>query len=778
MPNENKTINVQVADLLEELSWGVFRLTPKREGRFIFFNPALCKILEYNQEELYRIRVADVFAQKETYRSLYKKVSHLEGSLQEEVLLKTKKRKIIWCTVSLLAARDRKGRLEFIDGVVENILEQKRTEKELKDSKELFKLVFNNSAAAITVTDKNEKIIAWNPYAEKMLGMDKRDLFNKPVKELYPSKEWRRIRSFRIRRKGMLSEIETRILKKDGSLLDVNVSISVLKDSQGNVVGSIGIINDMTRQKAAERKIKESENKIRIILDNSAAAITLTDKQERIILWNRYTEHLLGMNKEDLYLKPVSSLYPPEEWKRIRAANIRQAGSKHHFETKIVRKNGNVINIDLSVNVLKDAHHKIIGSVGMIYDISQQKSLQQMLLKAKIAAEEASNSKSLFLANMSHEVRTPMNTIVGMVDLTLDTELTHEQQENLKTIKDAADNLLSLINDILDLSRVEVGKIHLEKIELSLHNIVKSVCMGLMVLARNKNLDFQWCIDDQVPEILIGDPVRIRQVLVNLINNAIKFTFKGKVVVTVKVNTINNENCELLFSVADEGVGIPKEKLNKIFDVFSQVDPSTTRRFGGTGLGLSISCKLVELMGGRIWVESEEFKGSVFYFTARFGIVTKQKVSVPILEATQSQDLEGQPTKVLKQLVILLAEDNIVNQKIASKMLEKRGWIVKTVDNGKKVLDYLDKESFDLILMDAQMPELDGFDTTKLIRENEKKTGRHIPIIALTARAMLEDQKKCFECGMDAYVAKPFDRPKLYEAIENLFYKKEISHSL
>lgn len=757
--------------LLENLNAGVARLKPTQKLNFAYVNPFLTELFGATKTSLNKSSLHQYFSDKRQFKSFLKELTE-NGEVRKFDTRFKRKSKTFWGTLSAFAVMDKKEKVCYYDMIINDISQRQQVEKELRESKDMFETLFEHTAAAITVTDKNEKIIAWNKFAETLLKREKKDLFNLPVKDLYPDKQWKRLRSLRIREKGILSNIETKIKNGDGNLVDVNVSISIIRDADGKIKGSIGIIHDITHQKEAEKRIRDSENKIRIILDNSAAAIMLTDGLEKIVSWNKFTEELLEMSKRDLYQRNISSIYPEQEWKKIRSANIRKTGSKHHMETKIVTKKGNIIDVDLSVNVLRDTNNEIIGSVGIIQDITKQKRIKEMLVQAKLAAEEASSAKSLFLANMSHEVRTPMNAILGMIDLTLDTKLQEDQRENLLVAKDAADNLLGLLNDILDLSRVEAGKISLESIEFHLQNVAASVVKGLSVMAKSKGLELELVIDKKVPLAVEGDPVRLRQIIINLLNNAIKFQHKGKIVLEIKVASPEKDGeVTLIFSIIDQGIGIPKNRQDKVFEVFTQAEDSTTRRFGGTGLGLAICRRLTEMMGGRIWVESEEGKGSTFSFTSNFKTLDVQRTEVFLNEESGEFEVSDGDKQSLKGLRILLAEDNIVNQKIALKILEKKGWTVLAVDNGQEAVDQVKSEKFDVVLMDAHMPILDGLEATRTIRNNEKETGKHVPIIALTARAMQEDRKKCIDAGMDGYVAKPIDRKKLFEEIESIINK-------
>jgi PAS domain S-box-containing protein len=572
--------------------------------------------------------------------------------------------------------------------------------------------------------------------------------------------------------------------RKDGSLFPISVVAVPL--FEGDVyVGSVAAFQDITDRKRDEEYLLATSSRLSALIESMQAGVLVEDENAQVVVTNQAFCDMFGLQLSSPDLVGIRSLAVFNECGKLMAdpeAFSTQARSLLNEKEallggEIELQDGRVLEYDYIAIFLFPAipqPEDCRGHLWLFRDISGRKHAELELQQAKDAAEAANRAKGDFLANMSHEIRTPMNGIVGMTDLALDTELDAQQREYLEMVKTSADSLLVIINDILDFSKIEAGKLEIEQIDFGLRKQLRQTLKPLSLRAEQKGLLLRHEVAADVPDALLGDPGRLRQILINLVGNAIKFTAQGEIVITVVAKPSSNDALSLHFSVRDSGIGIAADQQAAVFGAFSQADSSITRRFGGTGLGLAISYKLVSLMGGKIWLDSAPGQGSTFHFTlhlARSSAQYAHLAAQPGNETGREADRENDPgehvsPEQVRALRILLAEDNPVNQRLAVALLEKRGHQVVVVGDGQQALDVLASETFDLVLMDMQMPVMDGIEATQRIRERERSgSGAHQPIVAMTANAMQGDRERCLEAGMDGYVSKPVKPDELFAAM-------------
>jgi len=781
--------------------------------------------------------------------------------------------------------------------VVRDISQRKRAEEESRRLELQFRTIFEGLNDAVFISNCQEdfapgRFLAINDIACERLGYTREEMLQMSAADVDPPENIGNVlpKLARLQTEKHLV-FETVHVTKSGGRIPVEINLGLIEFEAKRAY--LAVVRDISKRKQSEESLKL----FRALIDRSNDAIEVTDPETlRYIDVNERACMNLGYTREELLSLSIPDVNVEFDVFVARVREELQGRGSTLIETIRRRKDGSTFPVEVGLKqVLLDRAYV----VSTVRDITDRKRAEAELIKAKDVAENANRAKSEFLANMSHEIRTPMNGIIGMTDLALDTDLTAEQRGYLSLAKSSADSLLTLINDILDFSRVEAGRLEFECIDFNLRECVETAVKAMALRAQENGLELNIHMGSDVPEALIGDPGRLRQIIVNLVGNAIKFTDKGEVTVDIRRESTDPQNALLHFAVTDTGIGIAKDKQAKIFDLFTQADGSISRRYGGSGLGLTISRRLAEMFGGEIWVESEEGQGSTFHFTAGFRVgnppinnrpipaialdgvpvlvvddnftnrrileellrnwnmlpslaesataaqeqleeaanlgkpfrlllvdatmpeidgftlierinrnpqiappvvvmltsagsrgdatrcrelhvaayLTKPISKADLLEAV-TQALSGKPDNGRPSLItrhsireqkrglrILLAEDNSTNQAVVCGILGKRGHRVDIAANGQEAVKEIETGNFDLVLMDVQMPELDGLEATVLVRSREKTAGGHIPIVAMTAHALKGDRERCLEAGMDGYLSKPINIQELEMAI-------------
>jgi PAS domain S-box-containing protein len=854
------------------------------EANVTSWNPAAERLFGYTADEAIGQNIDELVSKDERIRAEALAVSR-RGAVGEQSHLVTQRQRKdgTYVDVQVLAAPI------VVGGEQVGFYALYHDISELQRQKQYYESLLESSPSAIVTLGLDAKVRSWNPAAERLFGYTRAEAIGRDVDDLVASRDEIRREAEAMNREGMSrghSHLVTRRTRKDGSLIDVDV-VGARIDVGGEQVGLYAIYNDVSDLQR-QRRFYEA------LFELSPTAITAIDGDHNVTSWNAAAERLFGYSREEAIGRNIDDLVASRDDLRSEGAELARQAERGevHRVTRRMRNDGSLVDVDLRAAPIV-VRGETVGMFCLYHDIRE-------LQRARREAEAATQAKSAFLATMSHEIRTPMNAVIGMTELLLGTRLDAEQRSFADVIRTSGEALLSVINDILDFSKIEAGRLDLELHPFDLRECVESAMDLVAPTASEKALDLAYLLAPAAPEALVGDAARLRQILLNLLNNAVKFTEQGEIVLTVDAEPLGRDHesgrrYRVHFSVRDTGIGIPPERVETLFESFTQLDPSTTRRYGGTGLGLAISRRLTEAMGGKIWVESRVGEGSTFHFTmdakeapspvrpyeaktvavlegrrvlivddnatnrqiARayaesWGMVARDSGSpreavewvrrgdpfdvaiidmqMPELdglavaqEIRRSRDAERLPLILLTSLgrreeaaddllfaahltkpirpsqlydalldvfgegaaapllgepeeaapgegalglQILVAEDNAVNQRLALLMLEKLGYRGDVVSNGAEALEALERRWYDVVLMDVQMPELDGLEATRRIHERWSSERPHI--IAVTAGAMNEERERCLAAGMDDYLSKPIRIEELSAALAAL----------
>ena len=729
-------------------------------GRIIYANEKFCTISKISHDELigkdHRI-VNSGLHSKEFFREMWRTIS--SGQVWHgEVRNQATDGSIYWVAATIVPFLDSQRQPYQYISLRTDITAQKAMETEIASRGRMLENIMDTLGEGVYLLDSQGLCTYANREAEALLGWSREEMQGQVLHDLIHA---RRADGSALARSECPMHVHTQdsavyrseaevFTRKGGEQFPIAIVAAPIVE-EGRVTGSVAAFQDISARKRTEEELRQGDLKQRMLIDNAADAVLILGSEGELLYANELAIKLLGYSHAELMGVSVFSLLPGsflDLYDRSLSHELRKS-RRLHTEVDFTHKDGHKIPLELNAAVLPD---------GNVYvscrDITLRREVENELLRAKETAEATSKAKSDFLATMSHEIRTPMNGIIGMTELALETELDAEQRDYLGLVKSSADSLLTIINDILDFSKIESGKMELERVEFDLRTLLAATTKVLAVRAEQKGLELIYELDDSVPETLLGDPGRLRQVLTNLLGNAIKFADRGEISVRVKTREVRGQIVVLCFEVQDQGIGIASDKLSSIFEAFTQADTSTTRKYGGTGLGLAISSQLVAAMGGRLSVQSELGHGSVFSFDAAF---------------TASRARLGGPSTVeLEGISVLIVDDNATNLRLLSQLLKKWGMSPSSASSAEEALAmaaqaHRDGLPFRLALLDAMMPEVDGFELAQQFQHAPEMSGA--VMMMLSSAGMRGDAQRCRELGVLAYLTKPIDQHELFNAV-------------
>ncbi|MFZ6800445.1 PAS domain S-box protein [Undibacterium sp. Di24W] len=733
-------------------------------GNLIYTNDKFCEISQYTREELlgsnHRIVNSRLHTQ-EFFAAMWGTIT--QGKVWHgDIRNRAKDGSMYWTNATIVPFLDLDKKPYQYISIRTDITQERLLKEAIEASKQLLQNVMNTLGEGVYTLDAAGNCSFLNPEAEKILGWPLSEVHGKNLHEVIHSKtpdgQYLEHAACPINSAVSTGQVfrsdQEYFRHRSGDLIPISIVASPIFEN-GEIVGSVAAFQDISTRLAADQALRDSEHKQRMILDNAADAVFVADKNERWIYVNDLALNLLKFTREELIGTSIYELLP-EQYRAVSKQTFTVRLQSEKFirqEIHLLKKEGGSVPVEMNAALLPD------GSIyGSCRDITSRKEFEAALIRAKVGAEDASKAKSEFLATMSHEIRTPMNGIIGMTELALDTELAPQQREYLELVKVSSDSLLAIINDILDFSKIESGKLTLEKIEFPIRELIATMLKASAIRADKKNIELVYQIDPELPEILIGDPGKLRQILSNLLVNAIKFSEQGTITIDINLVELLDDTARIHFSVTDQGIGIEQFKLAQIFQPFSQADASTTRKYGGTGLGLSISSRLVQAMNGKLQVQSEVDQGSCFYFSADFGVSSASRSPL------QAMHLQG--------LSALVVDDNAINQRYIRDTLLNWQMNVEVASGAKEALDMLQQytktqRQFNLILLDACMPEIDGF--TLAAQIIERQLSGSAKMLMLSSAASQDDAQRCESIGIAGYIRKPISQQELQIAIDAVF---------